>query len=808
MRVNNQIRFQVYQRQELPFGLDQGLQLFFALSGSNYIVCGKDEYELESAGVLVVNPFELFRLHNCVDGTLLCMRVSRNFLQFAGWSDDLYCSCYARDGTQNTAGYQQVRCLLAGIFRDFFQNGTEDTAGLNGQVLQLLSLLQSGFAVRDAARQWQDVSVERLRRLLDRIHASWNSELSLAELAKEEYLSPSYLSRFFQKHLHVSFSQYISELRLRHAAQMLLQSNTSITHIAYECGLHNPSVFIEAFKQQYGCTPGRFRQEQTGLRNRQGVGLPAQDVREDISVLLAYAQEAQPMDIRSRTQPVEVDLSVAGKRCTARRMLNVGYARDVLMAPVQKQICRAQHEIGFEFVRFHGLFDEDMRIYHEDEQGQAQFDFTYISLLFDFLMEQKLTPFIEFSFMPPLLAQEQTRIFDRPSVIAGCRDLMRWELLVRATMQFLLGRYGKDALLRWRFTVINQNYVHLGCLTAEEFAQLYAVTWRAVKSVDARLKFGGPGCFAEQVAQPEGLPAFLEMAQEQACLPDFLTVQSYPHLHVSDPLFMDFTISQRSAPAVLSDDPSFMLHTLEVVEQFAARFGLHDCEFFFAECNSTLWQRDLSSETCYKAVWLAKNLCETMGRAVFGYWLLTDLMEERAMLESVFHGGYGLFTYNGIPKAGYHAMRLVSALGDRQIAAAPGWILTSGASGYQLLVYNYCHYSNLYRYRYQRLEQPQDAYTVFEPGENIRYQFLLSGLPDGIYRIERRIISRQNGSAFDKWLELGAPCYLRTDELRYLDEASRPAYRVEERRADGSLRLEVLVQPLETVFLKLYPLDI
>lgn len=808
MRVINQIRFQVYQRQKLPFGFDQGLQLFFALSGSNYIVCGKDEYELESAGVLVVNPFELFRLQNRVDGALLCMRISREFLQFAGWPDDLYCSCYARDCTQDAAGYQQVRGLLAGIFRDFFQNGTDNPAGLNGQVLQMLSLLQSSFAVRDTARQQQDASVERLRRLLDRIHASWNSELSLAELAKEEYLSPSYLSRFFQKHLHVSFSQYISELRLRHAAQMLLQSGTSVTHIAYECGFHNPSVFIEAFKQQYGCTPGRFRQEQTGLLNRQGVGLPVQDVREDISVLLAYAQEAQPVATPSHTQPVELDLSMPGERCTARRMLNVGYARDVLMAPVQKQICRAQHEIGFDFVRFHGLFDEDMRIYHEDEQGQPQFDFTYISLLFDFLLEQELMPFVEFSFMPPSLAREQTRIFDRPSVIAGCRDLARWELLVRATMQFLLGRYGKNTLLRWRFTVINQNYVHLGCLTAEEFAQLYCVTWRVVKSVDARLKFGGPGCFAEQVAQPDGLPAFLEMAQEQACPPDFLTVQSYPHLHVSDPLFMDFTISQRSAPAVLSDDPSFMLHTLETTEQAADSFGLHGREIFFAECNSTLWQRDLSSETCYKAVWLAKNMCETMGRAVFGYWLLTDLMEERATLESVFHGGYGLFTYNGVAKAGYHAMRFMCELGEWRMTAGPGWQLTRDGDTYQLLVYNYCHYGNLYRYRYQRLTRPEEAYSVFEAGESVRYQFQLSGLPDGTYRIERRVINRQSGSAFDKWLELGAPCYLRAEELRYLDEVSRPAYRIEERRADGGLRLEVLAQPLETVFLKLCPIDI
>ena len=54
---------------------------------------------------------------------------------------------------QDAAGYQQVRGLLAGLFRDFFQNGTEDAAWPNGQVLQLLSLLQFGFSVRDAGQK-------------------------------------------------------------------------------------------------------------------------------------------------------------------------------------------------------------------------------------------------------------------------------------------------------------------------------------------------------------------------------------------------------------------------------------------------------------------------------------------------------------------------------------------------------------------------------------------------------------------------------------------------------------------------------
>lgn len=803
----DQIRFQVYQNQEQPFAFDQGLLLFFGLSGSSRILHGTDEVELGAAGILVINPFELYRLHNEQGGSLLCMRISRQFLQFAGWPDDLHCSCYAQSWEQDAPDYQQLRELYAVVFQDFFQSGAADTAELNGRILQMLSLLRRSFSVRSAVPVGQDTTIERLKRLLDRIHAEWNTDLTLSDLAAEEYLSPSYLSRFFQKNLHISFSQYLIELRLRHAAQMLVQSNRSVTHIAYDCGFHTPSVFIEAFKQQYGQTPGHFRQEQAALQSQQETGLPEQDVRGDISILLSYLQETQPADLPSRIQQVSLNAARPGEKCTARRMLNIGYARDVLMAPVQEQIRRAQHEIGFEFVRFHGLLDEDMRIYREDAQGNPQFDFTYVSLLFDFVLSLSLKPFIEFSFMPRQLARTQTQIFDRPSIISGCKDLGKWELLIQAIMQFLLGRYGREELLGWRFSIINQNYVHLGCLTAEEFSALYCTAWRTVKAMDARFLFGGPGCFAEQVQQPDGLSAFLQLAAEEHCPPDFLFFQSYPHLHVTDPLFMEFTISQQSAPTVLSDDPSFMLHSIEQLISIATQYGLADREMFIAECTSTLWQRDLSSETCYKAVWMAKNFCDTMGKAVFGYWLLTDLMEERATLESVFHGGYGLFTYNGIPKAGYQAMRFVSMLGEERIESGPGWMLTRSAGGYQLLVYNYCHYGKLYRYRYQRLERPQDAYSVFEPGEIIRYQFLLSGLADGVYRVERRVINRQSGSSFDKWLEIGAPRYLRPEELRYLDETSQPAYRVEELHAENGLRLEALVQPLDTMLITLHGLD-
>lgn len=804
---SNQISFQVYKNQELPFQYDQNLLIFFGLRGTSRILCDNTSYELEPSGVLVVNPFELYRIICPQTSSMICLRIAHSLLQLSGWQDTLSCSCYERTSSEKHSEYDSLRKLYASIFRDFFQNN-ENHASYMGTALQMIGLLQSHFSIQAASHSRRDAALQRIQRILDTIHIRWNEDIFLSEIAEKEYLSISYLSRFFKKNLHTTFSQYVLDLRLQHAAEMLVQNTRPVTQIAYDCGFRAPSAFIEVFKQHYGQTPKQFRQEQQELHNRQAVGLPESDAVENLDILLSYAPEREQSILPVHTTPVSIVCTPQRKIAGWRRILNVGYARDCLLAPVQEQIKRAQQEIGFEFMRFHGLFDVDMRIYRETEDGTPQFDFTYVNLLFDFILSLGIKPFIELSFMPSELARAQTKIFDRPSIISGCRDLKKWSLLVQTTLLHFVNRYGRKEVCSWRFTTIARGYVYIGCVEPKDYTALYCTTYQAVKGIDPAFQFGGPGCFAAEIHLNNALPAFLQEVCEQDCTPDFITVQCYPHIHLpDDALFMDYTISQQSAPAILTDDADFLIHTLERMEQQLQASHLPDPEIFIEECSSTLWQRDLSSETCYKSAWLAKNVCANLDKAVFGYWLLTDLMEERATLESLFHGGYGLFTYNGIPKAGYYAMQLLSRMGSELIDSGIDWLLTREGADYQLMTWNYCHYGNLYRYRYQRLEQPKDAYSVFEDGHVQRFQFRLDAIADGRYRIERRTITRQSGSSFDKWLELGSPRYVRPDELRYLKGSSCPSYRVEEIRAENGLAFEITLNPLEVEHIIIHKLD-
>ena len=130
-------------------------------------------------------------------------------------------------------------------------------------------------------------------------------------------------------------------------------------------------------------------------------------------------------------------------------------------------------------------------------------------------------------------------------------------------------------------------------------------------------------------------------------------------------------------PSVLSKDKEFYPALSAAAEPHPTGSGFADCPVVVEEWNSTLWQRDLSGDTCYKAAWLIKNVLQNYDQAEYlGYWLLTDFLDEWLVPGGVFHGGYGLFTINGIPKAGYQALRMLGRIGERKIASGEGWFVS------------------------------------------------------------------------------------------------------------------------------------
>jgi AraC-like DNA-binding protein len=80
---------------------------------------------------------------------------------------------------------------------------------------------------------------------------------TLAELGKRVGASERTLSRLFRQETGMSFPQWRTQFRLQHAL-VLLADGTPVTTTALACGWSNPSAFIEAFRNVFGTTPGKF----------------------------------------------------------------------------------------------------------------------------------------------------------------------------------------------------------------------------------------------------------------------------------------------------------------------------------------------------------------------------------------------------------------------------------------------------------------------------------------------------------------------------------------------------------------------
>lgn len=97
------------------------------------------------------------------------------------------------------------------------------------------------------------------REILTYIQQYYTDKITLADLAEHFHLSEKYLSRYFKKHFYISFSQYLSHLRLAHAKNLLETSDLSITEVAASAGFPSVSFFIRSFKSSYGITPLQYR---------------------------------------------------------------------------------------------------------------------------------------------------------------------------------------------------------------------------------------------------------------------------------------------------------------------------------------------------------------------------------------------------------------------------------------------------------------------------------------------------------------------------------------------------------------------
>lgn len=102
---------------------------------------------------------------------------------------------------------------------------------------------------------------ERIQEVCRHICNFYNQQITLEQMAKIAYMSPTYFSKKFKSVTGFGFKEYLNFIRIKMATNLLMETQYSVTEIAAYCGYHDSNYFGDVFKRIVGTSPNKYRKQ-------------------------------------------------------------------------------------------------------------------------------------------------------------------------------------------------------------------------------------------------------------------------------------------------------------------------------------------------------------------------------------------------------------------------------------------------------------------------------------------------------------------------------------------------------------------
>jgi xylan 1,4-beta-xylosidase len=337
-------------------------------------------------------------------------------------------------------------------------------------------------------------------------------------------------------------------------------------------------------------------------------------------------------------------------------MFGSGRAILSLRESYRRDLREVKQITGFQYLRFHGIFHDELGVYSEDSQGHAVYNFSYVDQIYDGLLANGVKPFVEISFMPAQLAARPIlhSFWYKPNV-SQPKDWQKWDDLVTAFTKHLIDRYGITEIASWYFEVWNEPNIDFwaGDPKQATYWQLYDHTARAVKKADVRLRVGGPA-----TAQAAWVDVFIRHCAEKNVPLDFVSSHVYGNDSAQDVFGTNDDISQNK----------MVCRAVNKVHEQILASTMPGLPLIWSEFNASFKNETAVTDSVYMGPWLADMIrqCDGLTKAM-SYWTFSDVFEEQGVVRTPFYGGYGLIAVGGIPKPAFQAFRLLHGLGNSRV---------------------------------------------------------------------------------------------------------------------------------------------
>lgn len=808
---------------QIPLNMQKDFELIFVLRGELFTAINNNQYHLTKPDIILINSGDAYQAWSEKENLVLTIRIDYDFfIQAVDRKLNIYLCNSSIDHKNN---YDDIRKIMSKVMYEYFHDEIGRELKIMSLLYDLIYLLEVNFILTDFP-ETEQAGLERSKykhrmdKILAYIKQNYTREISLKDVADSQFLTPEYLSKFFRNQMGMTFSRYLNEFRLLSAVKELIRTDDSVTRVAMNNGFPNLAAFNKIFKEKYDSTPAEYRikirkkQSADSVPGKADFQITKADYTEAFEQLKEYtsnivkaSEKKQCSDLKIK---ININMDTHPRKVLLhswRNLINLGYAPDGLRSDFQQHLKDIQAGINFKYARFQGIFSDEMLIHGEETVNETGFNFNKIDRLIDFLYSIGMKPFIELSDKAKLLnLTPEEIIYYKPS-LGKQRSFNEFLALLERFIIHCVNRYGIDEVSQWYFELWKPGEKNIVFWDGnfDRYIDTFQACYKIIKNIVPNARFGGPGI------SPEINIGFLEKLLKQwnnrGITPDFLSVSLYFVKLIED----SHSKIKNSEEYILSDcqgknylsslsmDKNFSRNTLEKIRNILASSKINIPEIHVTEWNSTISHRQPPNDLTFKGAFIVKNIADNLDETdSFGYWFCSDISGELKDSKTLLYGEMGLISANGIKKPGFYAFEMLSKLGNKLVEKGDGYIITSTSNNnYEIIAYNYKHYSDFYCLNPKTALSLDKYYDIFEDLQHLHLCINLKGIKKGRYRIKKYELNRRHGSIFDQWMNMNVINNIRQSEINYLRQICIPKQSVSYVENTDEIKIDSTLEPHE-----------
>lgn len=226
----------------------ENIELIYCIEGEGWVVINSNSIEIKEQSVLVINSGDIhYFMPSTVRIRYYCLIINAAFLKEFGMDVE---KIFFGEEVTDAQGITFFQKIVAEMEKEqpFYK------AVVKGEIVSYMAYLCRNY-MREKSNAGNN---SQIKRGLIYIREHFTEDLSVEQIAFQAGFSRYYFSRQFKNVMGMTVMKYVEFLRCRHAKE-LLESGTSVSKAALDCGFADLSYFTKVFKGQYGVLPSKVR---------------------------------------------------------------------------------------------------------------------------------------------------------------------------------------------------------------------------------------------------------------------------------------------------------------------------------------------------------------------------------------------------------------------------------------------------------------------------------------------------------------------------------------------------------------------